>query len=193
MQGVFELNLALGNVFSFIGSIFLLCSTFSVRKRKMMKWQTFDCLSNAIANAFLGGYSGCVVNVFSMIRNIAVWGNCESRLLTFLLTGVMAVLGLALNRNGVIGLLPVFASVMYTFVVLSPAVSTRTIKKALLVNLVLWIVYDCYVVAIPSVITSVVIACGTVINIIRLQVDPYSDNFTPWEREEMKEEIHSIS
>ena len=68
----------------------------------------------------------------------------DSEILCALFLAAVAGVGLWANNRGLVGLLPVAATALYTVGCLY-AKSPRTIKLNLIVNLILWAVYDAFV------------------------------------------------
>ena len=78
--------------------------------------------------------------------------------------------GLAVNNKGLIGLLPVFATVILT-VCNYYAREIMAIKWSLFINIVLWAIYFFAILDVVSGITQVVIAVVTIASIFQLRLE----------------------
>ena len=105
----------IAQIFSAIGAVLLLISTFSDTKKKMLGIQIFDAASNTIADALLGGWSGVMLNIIGIVRNITTIkgdGKTNKALLSVLVFFTIVVT-VMLNPSG---FLPLIAELEYTIV-----------------------------------------------------------------------------
>lgn len=137
-------GVVLEHVFSLIGCLFLTLSVFTNSKRNMLICQTGDTLFNAVANAFVGSYGGMLANLVSCVRNLFNITKKNTVVINTILLSILVFLGLCFNDKGIIGFIPVVASVEYT--VLSYKLHTdQGLRIALMINLLLWAIHDWYV------------------------------------------------
>lgn len=162
-------NLLLGNVIALIGAAACMASTFQNTKRKLLIFQTGDCFFHMIASYILGGFSGAIVSGFAFLRNILVFIGLTSKYITWIVIAMMVTIGFYLNKEGIIGLLPIIASVEYSYVILSNGFTTTGIKKALAINLMLWLVYSIMIKAVPTIIINSLLVIVTIRNIYTLK------------------------
>lgn len=160
----------LGNLFSLIGALFLLKSTLVKDKQEMLKLQIFDSTAHTISTIFLGGYSGAVTCMITVIRNVLQYYNRINKYIVYLFLVLILIVGLLFNNSGLIGVLPVVACMMYTLVMFKTT-SAKHLKVGLIVNVLMWLIYDIYILAIPSIVTDLTIAVSTVISLIRTRFD----------------------
>lgn len=158
--------IVVANLLSFIGSFLLAYSTFSKSKRNMLIIQVGDCMFNSLGCLFAGSLSGFTTNFISGIRNVVNAKEKNNKYINFLFVVAIIVLGIVANTRGIIGLLPVIASIEYT--IWSYLCKTaQGLRFGLVVNLILWLIHDCYVLLFTSTTLDVVLICITLYNIIK--------------------------
>ena len=154
----------IAQIFSAIGAVLLLISTFSDTKKKMLGIQIFDAASNTIADALLGGWSGVMLNIIGIVRNITTIkgdGKTNKALLSVLVffTSVVTVM---LNPSG---FLPLIAELEYTIVV--SRCDLFKSKIALSLNLFLWLFYDILLQSYPVAIADLIILISSLFAIAK--------------------------
>lgn len=162
--------LIIGNILSLIGTICLLYSIFRQSKKNILQFQILDCIFNTMANCILGGFSGAIVILMALIRNILIFKNKMTNTLMVIILLLMVIIGLSVNKNGYIGLLPIIANIEYTLW-LSYGNNIRNIKIALAINVFLWAIYDFTIQAYPSSCAEIFILITTIYAICKKQED----------------------
>jgi hypothetical protein len=159
-------NEILSLLFSTIGALLLAYSTFAKNKSKMMYVQVADCSFNALACLFAGGYSGCVTCVLCGIRNCF---NAKKKMPVWLLV-VFCVLflttGIIFNQAGIIGWLPIIASLQYT-ICTAISNSTQKLRVIIIINTGLWLIYYIVMHLYPSICMAIIIIIASTFNLIR--------------------------
>lgn len=155
-----------GNLFSLIGALLLVRSIFPKSKHDLVKFQMAEVTSNIVANLFLMGWSGAIVSLFALARNSLVFFKRGNRAVFSVLLASMFALGLYFNNRGLVGLLPVTCSLLYSSVMCSRHSTARSIKKALLVNTMGWGIYNFTILAIPSLVANIVVFGLSVYNLV---------------------------
>lgn len=156
----------LANIFSLAGMSLLLISTFSKTKSKMLLLQVGDALFNSIGSLLIGGYSGFITNLLAGIRNLVNSKGKSNKYINILFMILILVIGLCVNRNGLIGLLPILASLEYTLCSYLVK-SAQGLRLVLVVNIVLWGTYDLTIGLYTAFIIDIVICLVTIFNLIR--------------------------
>lgn len=169
-----SVSIILANIMSGIGMLLLVYSTFSKSKKKMLWIQVGDCFFNALGCLLAGSYSAMITNTVSMIRNILNAKGFMTKVLSYIVAVILLVLGVVVNKKGLIGLLPPVASVIYT-IWLERGKTAQSLRFGLIVNLVLWLIHDFYVGLYVSGITDILLIIVTVINIIRFRKERSND------------------
>ena len=134
-------NIFFGNTFSLAASVFLCLSAAASGRRETYLFQVGECAFLLVAQLFFGQLGAAAVMIFSIVRNLLLTFdkyNNAWMLVLFVFTGYF---GLKINTGGVVGLIPVIATMVYT---LSSklAKSRVNVKIALLLNLFLWVAYS---------------------------------------------------
>lgn len=154
----------IAQIFSAIGAVLLLISTFSDTKKKMLGIQIFDAASNTIADALLGGWSGVMLNIIGIVRNITTIkgdGKTNKALLSVLVFFTIVVT-VMLNPSG---FLPLIAELEYTIVV--SRCDLFKSKVALSLNLFLWLFYDILLRSYPVAIADSIILISSLFAIAK--------------------------
>ena len=159
-------SLLFSNIFSGIGTTLLLYSTFGKRKDKALLIQSGSLAATMLSYLFIGSYSAILSCLISITRNILVAKEKMSLVLLLGITFTLSLLGIFTNNNGVVGLLPVIASVEYT-IWCSVCKTAQSLRWALFVNTVLWVTFNIcvsmYLFAAMDAVTLII----TIINIIK--------------------------
>ena len=132
----------------------------------MLLIQCGDCAFNASACFLAGSYPAAVTNVLSLIRNLICIGNGNKKVVSAIFAALLLMIGVLVNRNGIIGLLPPIASVGYTLWMCC-AKTARTLKTGLLINVSMWIIHDFVMGLYPAMTADAVIGVSCLWNIVR--------------------------
>ena len=160
------MKLVLGELFSLLSSLCLAYSTFGKDKQRMLLWQTVNAGFYSVSCLFLGGYAAVASNLLTIIRNVLQLKKKMTRKLAAVLCVFIVVLGTLCNNRGLLGFLPVTASVIYT-IMLYAARSPRQMHLAVIVNMLQWAAFDCVIRAYPSLGMDIVIISLSVLNLCR--------------------------
>lgn len=131
----------IGNGISLIAMVVMFISALRRDKRKILIDQTINYGLFFAADIVLRGYSGAVQDALSGLRHILVLRGKQSRALNAAFIAAFVTIGLLVNDKGIVGLLPIVASVEYTLVVMRPNVSTTAIKLSMAFCMLLWAIY----------------------------------------------------
>ena len=174
--GVLEILFIIGEISSFLAATCLAKSTFGRTKKDIVKWQVVEQTFCLISNLSLGGYSGVIVNIVSLVRNIlSIKGKFKKNLvLPFLL--IIIIFGIIFNNHGWIGLIPLIATIEYT-IVLGFYKKSQNVRLALAINSTLWAIYDFVIMSYPIFIMDLVVATLALANYIRYRKKTQSSLF----------------
>lgn len=159
------IRLIIGNIFGLLCGLFCALSTFGKTNKDMMKLQCLDCTSGIISCIILKGYSGALTQSISLIRNILVYKEKVNKTIQIILITLMVVVGLLINNRGLLGLLPIIASIEYT-IIITKTTSTKLINVSLAINNILWIIYDFTIQNYTNCLMSSLIILASLINIV---------------------------
>ena len=135
------MRILVGNCFSFAASVFMSLAAYTDSRRKMLVFQTADCILLAIAQLILGAPSGAVVLMLGALRNLLIIKNKFTLFAMLLFSSLAAVMGTLANERGIIGYIPIAATLVLT-VGLYGFKGPVAAKVVILLNLLLWSVYS---------------------------------------------------
>lgn len=156
----------LAQVFSAIGALCVVISSFAKSKNNMLVWQITDYIFTAIANLLLGGYTGALTISISIIRNSLMVKKKMTKTILTILIIIQIIVGTYLNQLGIIGYLPIISSVSYSLAIAATP-NLQWLRWVIIENMLLWLIYDLTIQAYPAAITDVTITLTTLIAIIR--------------------------
>ena len=134
-------NIIIGNIISFSASFFLLWGSASEKVRRLYLFGVFECILLFISQLFFGQGAAAVSLLIAAFRNYLLFIGKYRRSFFILIFVSTAFFGLALNTGGAVGLLPLFATLVYTYTSYS-ARGYVWVKLSLIFNLFLWSVYS---------------------------------------------------
>lgn len=130
----------LGHILSAVSFAALAASLFARDTRRLFLLQAADSFLGSLANLCFGGLSGATTNGIATARNLLkAHGRFVGPIVWVTLIAQIA-LGVLVNNRGLLGLLPVAATVEYTLAV-ALTDGMRAVKLALLVNILMWAAY----------------------------------------------------
>ena len=131
----------IGNIISFAGACFTLLSAWSRDRKRIYLFQAAQCLLLAVANIFFASVSGVTTCALCAVRNWLLACDRFTARCCALFVVAVAALGLYANNRGIVGLLPIISTVLYTLGCFY-ARRAKTIKLNMILNLILWAVYE---------------------------------------------------
>ena len=154
-------SIIIGNFCSLLG---MACDSFSASRktaRAVLIWQSIGQVIYGLSSFVLKGYSGAVQSVVSLLRNTVAIANIKSRVLEWLLIGLGVVFGLYFNNRGIVGLLPVIANSEYSIAIFRFKDNERALKMSFLVCIVLFSIFNAYIMNYVGVVTNGVVFVST--------------------------------
>lgn len=135
------MSMIIGNLISLFAAIFTVAGSWSRDRKKIFLYQAVQCFLLAIANIFFASLSGTTTYALCALRNLLIAHDrfTDKICLAFLVS--VTAIGLISNNRGLIGLLPVLTTAIYT-VACFYVRGTKPIKVNIIVNLLLWAIYD---------------------------------------------------
>lgn len=160
-------TVVIGNVIALVGSLLMVWIGLIKKKEHILFAQCAQFTFMGIANLVLGGMTGLISNIVSIIRNLICIRFKYTMALKLAFIAVQTVLSCWLNTNGLIGWLPVAATVLFTWFL--DAKSEITIKYVMIVTLVMWLIYDLYLRNYVSAVFDAATIVSTIIGILMLR------------------------
>ncbi|MBR6352765.1 MAG: YgjV family protein [Oscillospiraceae bacterium] len=155
-----------GNAVSFLAACFTLASAWSRDRRRIYGFQAWQCLLLAAANVLFGSISGVTTFLLCTLRNLLLARDRFTKRRCAFFVAAVALLGLAANNRGLVGLIPVVTTAVYTVACLYVR-RTRAIKANIIVNLLLWAVYDLFIMDFVSCAVDSVSAAAAFLSLFR--------------------------
>lgn len=152
----------IANLISAVCAVFTIAASWVPDRKKSYLIQVAQCFTYAVASVFFGMYATAVSMVLCSVRNGLEAYDKFSLKLCIPFCVIVAALGIGFNTSGVLGLIPAFATVVYTLgcYLCKSLLST---KINIFVNLLLWTLYDMMIVDVPS---SVVDSVGALVALV---------------------------
>ena len=130
----------IGNIISFIGAGLMVLIGFIKEKKNVLIAQCGQFAILGIANLVLGGVTGFISNMVSIVRNIIVIYFPFTLPLKIIFIVLQLALSIPFNTQGAIGYLPVAAAAIFTWFL--DTKSDVTLKIVIILTEILWIIYD---------------------------------------------------
>ena len=135
------MNLVLiGNIISFAGCALMVYVGFIKEKRRILSVQCIQFSLQGIANFLLGGMSGVIANIVSILRNLAFAKFKNTVWLKLFFIALQLVLSYKSLANGLINWFPLLAAVLFTWFL--DVKSEVHLKLVIIITQVLWLIYD---------------------------------------------------
>ena len=108
-------NILLGNIIAFIAAILMVYTGLILRKNKILISQIIQMILLMISNIILGSVTGAISNSIGCIRNYFCYKEKLNFFIKVLIIIVTTTISLYFNTLGVIGLLPILSTILYTW------------------------------------------------------------------------------
>ena len=162
-----NLSLLMGNLCSLLGMAADSLSSAQKTTKGMLWMQSLGQLIYGIGTFLLGGYSGVVQNVVSILRNlVAIW-NLANPVLEWLLAGLGVVFGLAFNNLGFIGILPVIGNLQYTLAIFRCRNNERLLKISFAATIAMYAIFNLAILNLVGVACNLVVLATTAFVLIK--------------------------
>lgn len=155
--------------FGILGLLVMVISLFQKNKDRMLGYVAFNGIFFGIEYLLLGAYSGMFSNFFGIFRtyiskekekhkNLNKW-----YILLFFIIGY-AIIGFISFDGKIVSLLPIIAEIIYVIALWQKDV--KKIRIGTLLMVILWLIYDIFVKAYPSMITDLIVMSSTIVAIV---------------------------
>ncbi len=130
----------LGNFISFIGCLLMVSIGFLRKKEQILGVQCLQFSVMGISNFLLGGISGTISNLVSVVRNLVFFRKSVTVPLKLFFIALQILLSLGALRRSPLEWLPVLAAGAFTWFL--DVKSEVTLKAVIIGTFFLWVVYD---------------------------------------------------
>lgn len=134
------IRVIIGNIIALAASLLMVYTGILNNKKKILYFQTMQIGMFVISNIILGGVTGAIINILSMIRNILCYKNKLELKEKVIITILSVVLSLKFNNLGYVGLLPLISTVSYIW--LMNIKSIKGFKLLISFTMLMWFIYD---------------------------------------------------
>ena len=132
--------IVLGNAVSLIGCTLMVLIGFLRKKEQILAVQCFQFGFLSAGNLILGGITGFISGVVSIVRNLVFARTGGSKKLKILFVVIQSVLTFLTGWPGLLGCLPLISGIILTWFI--DAKSDTQFKVALIAAQVTWVIYD---------------------------------------------------
>jgi len=132
--------LLIGNAISMIGCLIMVAIGLLKKKSHILIAQCVQCLFMGVGNLTLGGVSGFICNIVTIIRNLVFIRFKNTAFLKLFFILLQLLLSLGSLDAGIISWLPLIAAGLFTW-----CMDTRSearLKICILCTQVMWLIYD---------------------------------------------------
>lgn len=135
-------TLLFGNAFSLVGCLIMVAIGFLKKKQQILMAQSVQCLFMGAGNLTLGGVSGFICNIVTILRNLVFIKFQNTTFLKVFFIGLQVILSIGTLSAGFISWLPIIAAAMFTWCM--DTRSAAKLKICILCTQVMWLIYDLY-------------------------------------------------
>lgn len=155
----------MGQFLGFIYAIFLILSNFGKTTKQILFLQTISFFFKTLHYYLLGGISGFLTSLISMIRNIIFYKIKESKIWTTSFIIIYLIIGF-LTLNSLFSLLPVFATITYTLIINYD--KPNYLRYGMIITSISWLAYNIYIISYSGIIIQIIMLISNIIAIIKL-------------------------
>jgi hypothetical protein len=130
----------IANVISLIGSLMMVGTGLIKRKRNVLIVQSAQFVVMGVSNLMLGGITGCITNALSLIRNFVTMRSRLTMPVKLVFIAIWVGMCLIVNRQGLLGWLPVISACVYTWFLDTD--SDVFLKIIIILTTIEWVFYD---------------------------------------------------
>lgn len=134
--------LLIGNAISMIGCLIMVAIGFLKKKTHILIAQSVQCCFMGFGNLILGGVSGFICNIVTILRNLVFVKYPVTAKLKITFIGLQLLLSLGSMSLNVITWLPLLSASLFTWFL--DTASAAKLKIVILCTQVMWLIYDLY-------------------------------------------------
>lgn len=155
----------MAQMLGFIYAFFLLLSSWGRYKNQILILQTLAFFFKGLHYYLLGGLSGFLTSLISMLRNLLFTKLKSHYLWTIFFITLYVIIGIFTYQNFG-SILPVLATIIYTIIINKNKASL--LRWGLFVTSFIWLIYNVYILSYSGIITQIIILISNIIAIIKL-------------------------
>lgn len=161
------MRIIIGNIISLVAALFLAASCLVKNKRGIFLCQFMECVLLAISSVFFGSLAGTTTLLLSAVRNLIVARERYTKQMMYIFLVLTIVAGILANSRGLLGLMPVIATVEYT-ICCYYITGIKAIRCSIFVNMAIWIVYSFLILDFSTAISDSIILIVDLAAIVKM-------------------------
>lgn len=154
----------LGQIFGWAAALLTFLSYQCKEHKKLIIVQTASSVSICISYFMLGAYSGNILNIVCIVRNLLIYNKFTSRVWACAFAGIMGLVGF-LSWQGPLSLVIIAGLVINTLFLFSSNV--QNLRKSILLTSTLVLLYNVYYNVWGGVINEAIAIISAIIGLIR--------------------------
>lgn len=166
------MELIIGNVIALIASLIMVGTGLVKNKKRIIYFQSIQIGLFVLSNFILGGYTGAIINILNFIRNILCYKDKLGTKEKCLIGLISIVLTILFNNLGIIGYLPLLASLIYLFLMNTKGIIR--FKILTIIIMIMWLIYDITIKSYTSAIFDALTILTTYISIWQIRKKKWS-------------------
>jgi len=155
----------MGQLLGFVYALFLIISNFGKTTKHILFMQTIAFFFKTLHYYLLGGISGFLTSLISMIRNLIFYKIKESKLWTTLFILIYLIIGI-ITLKDIYTLLPVLATITYTIVINYN--NPKYLRYGIFITSLTWLIYNIYINSYSGIFIQIVMIITNIVAIIKL-------------------------
>ena len=156
-----------GNIISFVAAVLLGLSCWCKNPKRVFVYQFVENLFLSLSSVVFGSYSAAVSTLLSTAKSLVIVKGRYTKKTMIFFAVTIAVLGVLTNTKGLIGLLPVIATVQFTYCNYK-LTDIKGIKWTFIINLLIWDVYAFWIKDFSSGIAWAITLIVTVVSLLTI-------------------------
>ena len=149
----------------FIYALFLMLSNFGKTTKQILLLQTISFFFKSVHYYLLGGISGFLTSIISMLRNLIFTKIKSNKTWTIVFILIYLIIGF-MTYTTLGSILPIIATIFYTIIVNKN--NPSYLRWGMLITSIIWLLYNIYIISYSGIITQVIILFSNVLAIIKL-------------------------
>ena len=134
--------LLIGNAISMVGCLIMVLIGFLKKTNHILVAQCAQCVFMGVGNLVLGGISGFICNIVTILRNIVFLRFRNTTAMKIFFIALQFVLSISTLSAGWISWLPIVSAALFTWYM--DTKSEVKLKIVILCTQVMWLTYDLY-------------------------------------------------
>ena len=136
-------------------------------KKDILFYQSISQFIWGMSSIFLKGYSASVQNFMTIVRTFFALKEEPPKWIQWGIILASVVLGIVFNNRGFMGWLPIIANLEYSICVFTIKDNEKLLKISFLISVILFVIFNIYIVSIVGTIANFFIIGSYVISIVK--------------------------